>query len=285
MKRNNDEILSPVTFVNDKIETNSSLNYMFLMPYEMKMASDLLSSKAIDYAKSEMDTKSNEFASASYNIYTMDKRATDDTIIAYIVSNLSDLVNNILIKISYKIASSLYKTNGIKINVELDTGICRDIIVSNINNLSLDWNNEDMGFAYVNIFMDQLFSHFVSDIFDKFIKSICISNIDNKDFYDAVYMLCYELDEPPKNDPTPENAYTFTSSILREFIMEDVTSLRAAMFNVTETIVMMCTNRSKFAENVSNPKYSTQNTINENKLLNDALRSKFLEDINNETDA
>ena len=67
--------------------------------------------------------------------------------------------------------------------------------------------------------------------------------------------------------------------------MEDLTSLRAAMFNVTETIVMMCTNRSKFAENVSNPKYSTQNTINENKLLNDALRSKFLEDMNNETDA
>ena len=93
----NKEPICPISFIEkDKIETRSDINALFLMPYEMNLVANNSHAAILAQDKFIDSLDESRFRTLGRFITSKVDESNVDSILSYIVSNVSDSFNSIL---------------------------------------------------------------------------------------------------------------------------------------------------------------------------------------------
>lgn len=284
IKENN--TICPVTFINDKIETNKDINGLFLNPYNSKMHCDQYTSAMIKEIKKQDVDNNKLYKNWRYNVNYANNRANEVSIKTYTVTNISDLVRNTLIKFIEDVFYSRDMIGKVK-NIETGSILSQSETVgtffggnfaSNINieeevknsitcaNIFLHFDEKttaQMIYVIMDMKMSALYSILVANVFDRFIVehiNVALSNQSLDQLFNFLYYKCYR--EDPKEIPNAQFEYSFCASIMREIMEKNLVNFRVALVSIAKNISLMIYNANCSAKEndilVSNKDYDDE---------------------------
>ena len=253
----NDKIV-PITFVNDNMVKDNSLNRSMLYPYITEIVSEsTLHSMMNGSAK---DT--------GWNLDLLKDSVNTDVISNYVSTNITDIFISAVYKFSEDFFGNDNPKYSIKINMDLIDSIRGKIksIIYNIlshrlfspySDSKLDYNE----FISVMNTCSLSILSYLYNVLDNMIQNNCIVHLNsfNKaEFYKYIYTICYGKE--PEEIPSDQAKYVLCSSILREASEEYLKYINTGIQEVTYNALCM---RSYYI-NLAKNNYDVKNTSMEN---------------------
>lgn len=246
MKKNNKEILCPISFISEeKIENTSDINSMFLMPYEMKLVNDINNATIISDMNIHDETSLKHLI--QYNTI-----ANTDSILGYMISNIYDItINNLLALINEISIEGNMQETAIDVNIPLDRDIIYKEILDAHNNFAnqidvlLNTQKFNRNYVYItlNTFMNTVFTVICSKVFDRFIVDLT-AEIFFKGSANAVATeIATKIYGNDITEPMDSYAiYSFISSLFRSMAQSKLANLRGALIQIADTTTNMICN-------------------------------------------
>ena len=99
MSQTKETSICPVTFIDNNIVTDKDINGLFMNPYNCKIHADQHYGAMVnDIQRKQEDPNSRLFKNWRYNVDQFNERANSSVVKTYMITNISDLVRNTLIK-------------------------------------------------------------------------------------------------------------------------------------------------------------------------------------------
>ena len=273
MSETKETAICPVSFINNKIVTDKDINGLFMNPYNCKIHFD----KGFGAMVSEIESKHEDPDSRSFkkwknNVEYYSERANTSVVKTYMITNISDLVRNTLIKFmeevffdketlkaaeaqGYKSPNTHAESIGSmfggcfesKINIEEEVSNA----VSYCNLLQMFDDRLDVQMIYVltDMKMSSLYSMLVASIFDKFIVdhvNVALSHQSLDQLYTFLYYKCFIKE--PKELPDAQIEYSFCLGMMREIMDQCLINFRAALICVSKNISIMISQLNESAK-------------------------------------
>lgn len=267
--------ICPVSFIDNKIVTDKDINGLFMNPYNYKINFDQLHGTMInEIQRNYKDKDSRSFRDWRYDIQYTTERVNSLALKTYMITNISDLVRNTLIKFmeevffdketlkaaeaeGFKAPNTQAECIGSmfggcfesKINIEEEV---RNAL--SCSNLSQMFNNDDrltvqMIYVLTDMKMSALYSMLVSNVFDRFIVdhvNVALTHQSLDQLYTFLYYKCFN--EDPKELPNAQLEYSFCLGMMREIMDQCLINFRAALVCVSKNISLMIDQLNKSAK-------------------------------------
>lgn len=295
MERNN--IICPVTFVNNKLNDNPNLNGFFINPYATNIQMDFCHADLLDDIK---DFNADNFDSESYlrfatKLKHTETRAAYDSIMAYMVMNISDLVRNILISFIQNALLPNDKANAAKIldnksntiadylsgyftdefvtfDIEREvSGAIAEVNIADYHSIYDTEKDYQQIYLLVDSKMSSLYSMLVANIFEKFIVTHVFNALKLGGLsvlYKILHLKCYG--DEPKTHPNAQTEYAFCCGIMREIMDEELVNFRSGLIMISKTVSEMIYNAPMIGHNACNLDYSVK-TLVQNEVVREML--------------
>ena len=266
--------ICPVSFIDNKIVTDKDINGLFMNPYNYKINFDQCCGAMIsDIQRNYEDKNSRAFRDWRYDINYTTERVNSMALKTYMVTNISDLVRNTLIKFmeevffdketlkaaeaeGFKAPSTQAEFIGSmfggcfesKINIEDE--VKNALLCSNLLQM---FNNDrftvQMIYVLTDMKMTALYSILISNIFDKFIVdhvNVALTHQSLDQLYTFLYYKCFN--EDPKELPNAQTEYSFCLGMMREIMDQCLINFRAALVCVSKNFSLMVDQLNKSAK-------------------------------------
>ena len=273
MSETKETAICPVSFIDNNIVTDKDINGLFTNPYNYKIHSDHHYGAMVSEIQSKQeDRDSRSFKKWKNNVEYCSERANTSVIKTYMITNISDLVRNTLIKFmeevffdketlkaaeaqGYKSPNTHAESIGAmfggyfesKIDIEEEVNNA----VSYCNLLQMFDGRLDVQMIYVltDMKMSSLYSILVARIFDKFIVdhvNVALSHQSLDQLYTFLYYKCFC--EDPKELPDAQIEYSFCLGMMREIMDQCLINFRAALICVSKNISIMISQLNESAK-------------------------------------
>ena len=266
--------ICPVSFIDKKIVTDKDINGLFMNPYNYKIHSDQYWGAMVsEIQRKQEDTNSRSFKNWRYNVEQFSERANSSVVKTYMITNISDLVRNTLIKFmeevffdketlkaaeaeGFKAPNTQSECIGSmfggcfesKINIEEE--VKSALSYSNLLRMFDDDRlTVQMIYVLTDMKMSALYSMLVSNVFDRFIVdhvNVALTQQSLDQLYTFLHYKCFN--EDPKELPNAQLEYSFCLGMMREIMDQCLINFRAALVCVSKNISLMIDQLNKSAK-------------------------------------
>lgn len=272
-----EDYICPISFVNENQKRSTDLNELFIAGYRDKICSDYTTSKMIDFIKNSYDygNLNNDQIGWLNDVSMVEYKAFKDSIISYLVCNITDLTINTLILAlqSLNMPNELIDNN---LDFIINTLKVRDIVLTTVaGNFMNDaeylvsdkrLNTIEQIYILINMKMNTVFSVIVARVFDNFVEKFlatCATSGGMSVIFETLYMLVYK-DKDWDPNTSYSNMYSFCAAIMREAIDNYTMNYRKGLMDIALTTASMICNNPKYGLNTDNPNYITSTEEYEN---------------------
>ena len=257
--------ICPIVFLGDEVKACGDINSLFVNPFETKLETDKARSNAVisiyERSKNEKDIAMWDALRIAIN-----RKSHYDAGVAFLVTNISDLVMNTLIAfIQDSIApkkmsiddkeTGEVSSNAIFVgsffsddyfNIAVRDEVTNAVIASQIDACFCSGIKEfDKIYVTMDMCMSIVYSFLVTKVFDPFIVTHVMNALTRNDgldrLYDLLYYKCYG--EDVKSFPSAQVEYAFCTSVLREIMENNLITFRTGLIMIARTAAMMCVNK------------------------------------------
>lgn len=272
--------ICPISFVNKEIVCDPDVNGLFTNPIESKISVDVVNSLTIDGIKNSIISSDNS-KGWSCSLQDLDRIAYNDSIMSYLVMNITDLSYNLLIRF----VESVFSTGK---DIANDADLVNTFMGSNfiksdirnevINALNLRFTSPIYNISINQVYlefemcMDSVYAIMVAKVFDKYITDHIQLAIDNnalKTLYDAVYYKCFDKD--PEVSVSMQTMYAFCSSMMREIMGECLLEYRKMLMLIAKTASYMVIAKPDYVDHILDKTYTTTNMIESNNFISNII--------------
>lgn len=267
--------ICPVSFIDNKIVTDKDINGLFINPYNYKINFDQLHGTMInEIQRNYEDKNSRSFRDWRYDIQYTTERVNSLALKTYMITNISDLVRNTLIKFMEEVffdkeTLKVAEAEGFKApntqaecigsmfggcfesEINIEEEVKNALLCSNLLQM---FNNDrfitaQMIYVLTDMKMSALYSILISNIFDKFIVdhvNVALTHQSLDQLYTFLYYKCFN--EDPKELPNAQIEYSFCVGMMREIMDQCLINFRAALVCVSKNYSLMVDQLNKSAK-------------------------------------
>ena len=273
MSQTKETAICPVSFIDNNIVTDKDINGLFMNPYNYKIHSDQYCGAMVsEIQRKQEDTNSRSFKYWRYDVEKFSKRANSSVVKTYMITNISDLVRNTLIKFMEEVffdkeTFKMAEAEGFKApntqaecigsmfggcfesNINIEEEVKNAISYSNLFQIFDDGLTAQMIYVLTDMKMSTLYSILVSNIFDKFIVdhvNVALTHQSLDQLYIFLHYKCFNKD--PKELPNAQLEYSFCLGMMREIMDQCLINFRAALVCVSKNISLMIDQLNKSAK-------------------------------------
>lgn len=273
MSQTKETAICPVSFIDNNIVTDKDINGLFMNPYNYKIHSDQYCGAMVsEIQRKQEDTNSRSFKNWRYDVGQFSKRANSSVVKTYMITNISDLVRNTLIKFMEEVffdkeTSKMAEAEGFKApntqaecigsmfggcfesNINIEEEVKNAISYSNLFQIFDDGLTAQMIYVLTDMKMSALYSILVSNVFDKFIVdhvNVALTHQSLDQLYTFLHYKCFNKD--PKELPNAQLEYSFCLGMMREIMDQCLINFRAALVCVSKNISLMIDQLNKSAK-------------------------------------
>lgn len=271
MSQTKETAICPVSFIDNNIVTDKDINGLFMNPYNYKIHSDQYCGAMVsEIQRKQEDTNSRSFKNWRYDVEQFSKRANSSVVKTYMITNISDLVRNTLIKFMEEVfvdkeTFKMAEAEGAPItqaefigsmfggcfesNINIEEEVKNAISYSDLFQIFDDRLTAQMIYVLTDMKMSALYSILVSNVFDKFIVdhvNVALTHQSLDQLYTFLYYKCFNKD--PKELPNAQLEYSFCLGMMREIMDQCLINFRAALVCVSKNISLMIDQLNKSAK-------------------------------------
>lgn len=261
-----EDYICPISFINEKQSKSTELNELFIAGYRDKICTDVGHSLALDDIKSTIDFENLDSEDNNYawlqEIRNDEYKAFSDSVISYMICNITDLTINTLILFmqSVNMPDEMCDTNINQIVNDLNV---RDIIENVVLSLfkPIRTDSPDQIFLSMDIRMSSLYSIIVSKIFDAYIELLIADIVGHAGInilFETLYLVVYGSENEIPKTESYSNKYVFCSTVLREAMDKHTLQYRLGLIEIARNVTLMCANSPLYGMNALNPKYTPE---------------------------
>lgn len=258
--------ICPVVFVGDEVKACSDINALFINPFETKLETDKAREKAV-ISIYERSKNRNETMMWDVTRIAINRKSHYDAGVAFLVTNISDLVMNTLIafiqdsitptkmsiedKETGEASSNAMFVGGFftddYFNINVTDEVTNAVIASQIDACFCTDNIKEFDKIYVtmDMCMSIVYSFLVTKVFDPFIVTHVMNALTRNTgldrLYDLLYYKCYG--EEVKSLPGAQIEYAFCTSVMREIMENNLIAFRTGLIMIARTAALMCVNK------------------------------------------
>ena len=257
--------ICPVVFVGGEVKACNDINALFTNPFETKLETDKAREKAI-ISIYERSKNKNETMLWDATRIAINKKSHYDAGMAFLVTNISDLVMNTLIafiqdsitpakmsiedKETGEASSNAMFVGGFftddYFNINVMDEVTNAVIASQIDAcFCINSKEFDKIYVTMDMCMSIVYSFLVTKVFDPFIVTHVMNALTRSTgldrLYDLLYYKCYE--EEVKSLPGAQIEYAFCTSVLREIMENNLITFRTGLIMIARTAALMCVNK------------------------------------------
>ena len=265
--------ICPVSFIDNNIVTDKDINGLFMNPYNYKIHSDQYCGAMVsEIQRKQEDTNSRSFKNWRYNVEQFSERANSSVVKTYMITNISDLVRNTLIKFMEEVffdkeTFKAAEAEGFKApnthaecigsmfggcfesNINIEEEVANALSYSNLLQIFDDKLTVQMIYVVTDMKMSSLYSMLVSNVFDRFIVdhvNVALTHQSLDQLYTFLHYKCFN--EDPKELPNAQTEYSFCLGMMREIMDQCLINFRAALVCVSKNISLMIDQLNKSAK-------------------------------------
>lgn len=273
MSQTKETAICPVTFIDNNIVTDKDINGLFMNPYNCKIHADQHYGAMVnDIQRKQEDPNSRLFKDWRYNVELFSERTNSSVLKTYMITNISDLVRNTLIKFmedvfidketlkkaeaeGFKAPSTHAECIGsmfggcFESNINIDDEVKNALSYCNLLQMFDDRLTVQMIYVLIDMKMSSLYSMLVSNVFDRFIVdhvNVALTHQSLDQLYTFLYYKCFS--EDPKELPNAQYEYSFCLTMMREIMDQCLMNFRAALVCVSKNISLMIDQLNKSAK-------------------------------------
>lgn len=255
----------PVSFIGNKCVEDDNINGLFTNPYKCKMISDKLSSMMIEDISKNKNINENDYRDWRLDINRTNNSANNNILHFYILSNIADLVKNILIKFiedvfiderlkkyfnnreESNISESKFSgpmfdlsIDGINIYDVVNKAYNATVNVYSLTDVLKSKMTIQMLYVLIDMKMSSLYPELIYSVFDRFI----VNHVDKAFIHgtlDQLYLILYNkcYNEDPKELPSAQVEYSFCLSIMREIMNDRLIDFRNGLCLIGKNFALM----------------------------------------------
>ena len=265
--------ICPVSFIDNKIVTDKDINGLFINPYNYKINFDQLHGTMInEIQRNYEDKNSRSSRDWRYDIQYTTERVNSLALKTYMITNISDLVRNTLIKFMEEVffdkeTLKAAEAEGFKApntqaecigsmfggcfesNINIEEEVKNAISYSNLLQIFDDRLTVQMIYVLTDMKMSSLYSMLVANVFDRFIVYHLNVSLTHQSLDQLYTFLHYKgFNEDPKELPISQLEYSFCLGMMREIMDQCLINFRAALVCVSKNISLMIDQLNKSAK-------------------------------------
>ena len=273
MSQMKETAICPVSFIDNNIVTDKDINGLFMNPYNYKIHSDQYCGAMVsEIQRKQEDTNSRSFKNWRYNVEQFSERANSSVVKTYMITNISDLVRNTLIKFMEEVfldkeTFKMAEAEGFKApntqaecigsmfggcfesNINIEEEVKNAISYSNLFQIFDDRLTAQMIYVLTDMKMSTLYSILVSNVFDRFIVdhvNVALTHQSLDQLYTFLHYKCFN--EDPKELTNAQFEYSFCLGMMREIMDQCLINFRTALVCVSKNISVMIDQLNKSAK-------------------------------------
>ena len=273
MSQTKETAICPVSFIDNNIVTDKDINGLFMNPYNYKIHSDQYCGVMVsEIQRKQEDTNSRSFKNWRYDVEQFSKNANSSVVKTYMITNISDLVRNTLIKFMEEVfldkeTFKMAEAEGFKApntqaecigsmfggcfesNINIEEEVKNAISYSNLLHMFDDGLTVQMIYVLTDMKMSSLYSMLVANVFDRFIVdhvNVALTHQSLDQLYTFLHYKCFN--EDPKELPNAQLEYSFCLGMMREIMDQCLINFRAALVCVSKNISLMIDQLNKSAK-------------------------------------